>query len=352
MSSQLKKKKRMVILVHFLRAEDYKKYISFAKFIPPSVGEHLFGLKKFWVMQNFSIKKEVEGWLISLFQTAKKLLLLPREVARKKILEALLYAQEKLNAEFGVIGAFLPSLTQNGEWLVKRKELKMYINTGRALTVWVLLENLKKIQQELGFDLKEKNLAIVGAGGNIGSALSKLLEKKARKLFLIERKKERIENLKKEIKNAYFSQNIEDVKEADIIITTTSHPDVLLKSEFLKKGAIIIDNSEPSNVSEDLVKQRKDIFVIDGARVSTKSIGFNLEEFNKVGCLPYTCYACITEGILQALEGEKKNFVGKVDFEHLSEVKRWANKYKIIPAPFSFAGKEISLENYKKVFHE
>ena len=179
------------------------------------------------------------------------------------------------------------------------------------------------------------------------------LKKKFASFFLIERKKERIESLKKEIKNAYFSQNIENVKEADIIITTTSHPDVLLRAEFLKKGAIIIDNSEPSNVSEDLVKQRKDIFVIDGARVSTKNIGFNLEEFNKVGCLPYTCYACITEGILQALEGEKKNFVGEIDFEHLNEVKRWVNKYKITIAPFSFAGKKVSLETYKKVvFHE
>jgi len=349
MSSQPQKKKRMVILVHFLKAEDYKKYISFAKFIPPTLAEYFFGFKKFWVKRHFSINEEVEGWLISLFQTAKKLLLLPREVARKKILEALLYAQEKLKAEFGVIGAFLSSLTQSGEWLVKRKELKMYITTGRALTVWALLENLKKIQQELNFDLKEKNLAIVGAGGNIGSALSKLLEKKVRKLFLIERKKGRIESLKKEMKNAYFSQNIENVKEADIIITTTSHPDALLKVEFLKKGAIIIDNSEPSNVSEDLVKQRKDIFVIDGARVSTKSIGFNLGEFNKVGCLPYTCYACITEGILQALEGRRENFVGKIDETHLEEVEKWAKKYKIEISPFSFQGKPVSIKKYREI---
>ncbi len=96
-------------------------------------------------------------------------------------------------------------------------------------------------------------------------------------------------------------------KEADVIVTATSHPDALLQPEHLAKDAIIVDVSQPPNLSYEVCQQRPDIHRIDGGLVDFPV------QIVIPGMPPGKNFACIAEVIMQAMENERKNHVGSID---------------------------------------
>ena len=116
---------------------------------------------------------------------------------------------------------------------------------------------------------------------------------------------------------------VKDTKEADIIITATSHPSTLLNSNHVKKNAIIVDVSQPSNISKDVCAQRNDICRVDGGFVDFP-IKYN---FQIPGIPIGKMFSCIVEVIMQTKEDEKRNHVGSIDLKHLRKTEEWAKKY-------------------------
>jgi predicted amino acid dehydrogenase len=111
--------------------------------------------------------------------------------------------------------------------------------------------------------------------------------------------------------------------EADIIVTATSHPKALLNSKCLKKNAIIIDVSQPSNLSLDVCQSRPDICRIDGGYVD-----FPAEYHASIPGTPTgKLFSCIVEAIMQAMENERENHVGSIDLKYLRKTEKWAEKY-------------------------
>jgi predicted amino acid dehydrogenase len=83
------------------------------------------------------------------------------------------------------------------------------------------------------------------------------------------------------------------LKKADIIIVFTSARGARLQPEYISPGTIIIDDTQPSAISQDLVKNRNDILVVDGGIIHLP--GFNphfklglLRKGDMWGCLAET----------------------------------------------------------------
>jgi predicted amino acid dehydrogenase len=164
-------------------------------------------------------------------------------------------------------------------------------------------------------------LAIIGAYGVIGEAVSKILVPQFQHSILIGRRQEKFKKLEENTKGDFETTVELKTKEADIIVTATSHPTALLRPEDLKKNVIVIDVSQPPNLSSMICKQRPDIFRIDGGLVD-----FPIKIIIP-GMPAGKNFACITEVIMQAMEKERENHVGSIDFNHLRKTEKWAKKY-------------------------
>ena len=113
-------------------------------------------------------------------------------------------------------------------------------------------------------------------------------------------------------------------------------PDALLQSEHLAKDAIVVDVSQPPNLSLRVCQQRPDIHRIDGGLVDFPV------QIVIPGMPQGKNFACIAEVIMQALENERKNHVGSIDLSHLRKTEHWAKKYGFILKELTNYGQRIS----------
>jgi len=294
-----------------------------------------------WIHGNLVVSPELDiygtkGYITGLTLTARQMMELPRELVRKHILDAAVFLQNEFGVDVIQLGALTTSVTDGGVWVAKQKEYKGYVNHGDSYTAAVTCQVVLKALHF--FDKKPSNqvIAIVGAYGVIGEAVSKILVPQFQHAILIGRRKEKFKDLEKNI-NGDFETTVElKTKEADVIVTATSHPDALLQPGHLAKDAIIVDVSQPPNLSYEVCQQRPDIHRIDGGYVDFPV------QIVIPGMPPGKNFACIAEVIMQAMENERKNHVGSIDLYHLRTTEQWAEKYGFILKELTNYGKRVN----------
>lgn len=261
------------------------------------------------------------GFGISMLLTPEEMIKQPRDVIHEQILNACFYATEELNVDIVQLGGLTTSVTSGGVWVADQDDFHGYVNHGDSFTAAITCQNVLNAIKTKGKSADDLVLAIVGAYGIIGEAVSQLLVPRFKKSILVGRRKDKLEELSATINGNFQTSLVLDIKKADVVVTATSHPTALLTSEQLKENAIVIDVSQPPNVSIELCKNRPDVFRIDGGFVDSPT------EFN-VPLMPKgKIFACIAEVIMQAMEGEKGNHVGSIDLNHLYKTEKWAEKH-------------------------
>lgn len=350
--------KRFAFIIHLRTIEDL--VIAFPllpKFLIPVLRypilylfERLKGRSGFMVRSKFKVGERVDGYILLILLTGEQIMSIERaHKVRRRILEAVLYAQDKLNCNIIGLGALTSSVTNAGQWLVRQPEIKAAITHGDSYSVCAAAEGIKKAAKLAGFDFSRITVAIVGATGIVGEGLVYQLAPLVRnRLILIGRNSKKLEAVRAEAKkigsNPTISLDIDDIGEADIVVTATSWPKALVGANHLKNGAIIYEVSQPRNVSPSLLKERPDILLIDGAYVSVP----NDINFWWMGRLPYTTFACMAETTMQALEGDLENHIGSIDPVFVKEVQFRAKKYGFSHAPFTSFNKKISQERFRE----
>lgn len=344
-----KKKMRVLILGHLLGLKDLKEIFPGGKILYKfSLGRKLMEwaltLKDFSVLSKFDVLGETDGYFVAVRLTAKQMMGLPKEEVRKKILNAILYSQNELGCDVVMLGALTAPLTSAGAWLQEQEGLTISITNGNTYTVAIAIKVTEQAIELAGLDLSRIKIAIVGSAGVIGEGITKYFDDKNANLILIERSLDRFDRLELHGDNHVLTDNLSDMKEADIVITATSHPDTLITSEILKKNAIVVDVAEPPDVSPEIEKTRPDVICIDGGRVNWEKIDLktNFGLPKKIG------FACMTEGLMQALENRKGDYVGSVTQEHLKETMEWGEKWNFPPAAFTSFNKPLDLKRFNK----
>jgi predicted amino acid dehydrogenase len=342
---------KFAFLIHPRDTSDVARKLFLFKFLPNPIIELIIEKWKFSVCSHFRVKNKAEGYIIGIGLTGKQMFTHPVETVRKKILETTLFAQNKLGVKIIGLGSLITSVTEGGHWLANQSQTKLAITHGDTYGVVVAEEGIEKILNICKFFPQNTKIAIVGSWGLLGREIAKFLAKNGYPLILIEKTEEKVNLIKEKLReinleNKIFlaSTNLEDIFPADLVITVTSHPSALLKSEHLKTGVIIYDIAQPMNVSPELIKERPDIVKIDGAYVDINGIDLGFD----MGPPKRTTFACLVETMMMALEGDKNHHVGEIDERYLEKTKEWAKKYGFAHAPFTSFGKPISLENLKR----
>lgn len=290
------------------------------------------------VCSSFAVYGKSQGFIIAIPFTASELIR-SRIEARKVLLESVLYAQDKLGVEVIGLGALTSHITERGNWLSTQDNVNVEITTGNSYTVMITIEGVEKIIETKRYT--KPTIGIVGATGNIGSSLARILSKKENcSLILIGRDDRRLKDIAKNLPgNSIIGRSLELLKAADIVITATNHPEALINEECLKEHAVIYDLAQPSNVSSDVLQKRPDVIRIDGGyvRIPGIELGFNM------GPPKGTAFACLTETILKTLAGIPGHHIGDIDLVYAERIKEIGNKYGFSHAPFTCYGKPVEL---------
>ncbi|MEW6727637.1 shikimate dehydrogenase [Desulforudis sp. 1088] len=300
---------RFAFVIHPLSVEDVARKFKFARYLPqrwvekgismlpPLKTSHITGIRSAADPAN-----EIEGWLVGCPLTARQIMTLPKEFVLEKVVQTGRLA-ERLGARILGLGAFTKVVGDAGISVAKR--LHIPVTTGNSYTVATAIEGTREAAGMMGHRMEEAEVVVVGATGAIGSVCAQILAREAKSLTIVGRDTGKLELLGQKIlyDSGLAVRVTSDLKaalrRADVVITVTSAVDAIIEPEDLKTGAVVCDVARPRDVSRRVVEKRDDVLVIEGGVVIPPGdVDFH---FN-FGFPPKTCYACMAETMILALE--------------------------------------------------
>lgn len=298
--------------------------------------------------------KDMGGYVISIPLTAKQMIE-DRGLALKKMKEAVRFAHKKGVRIIG-LGALTASLSRGGIDLADAQE-GMGFTTGRAYTVKTVTDYVKDVIREFAFDKERVVIGIVGAAGSIGSGCAEHLAEWGVNNFLLidlERKLGALEAKIADIHDAVShtrlsikkSHHVRDINTADIIITATNAPEVVLEASDLKLGAIIINDAQPSDISPD-VYDRDDVLVIEGGVIKTPGVrthfNFGLAHHEEAFC-------CLGEVLILAHNNIFSTFtIGNLEKQYVEEIEKISEELHFSITKYQNEFGYLSEEKIRKV---
>lgn len=312
-------KELRMLIPDFIRASDTGLRILFNRFQTIMEKEPL----KMLEMNLLKGKIHFSFWVIPL--DSSELEFLHKSGKRKQIIASI---QKAVNmaADEGAnvisLGGYNSILTNNGLSLVEPKGTR--IISGNTLTAATSLVHLHETLKNMPEFNKQNNLAIIGATGNIGQVITEILCEQTNlfsQILLVSRLEKRLTSFLNELKNRHketvfirSSENIYDVRDADIIIvcSNTNDPIVLPHHISTKKPVLISDLSVPSAVSGDVAR-------LPNVRIIPFSSYITLPDDESTVISSYsprgTLFCCAAEAILPSI----KDFPGALKGRILPE---------------------------------
>lgn len=268
--------------------------------------------------------KRITGWYVFIPNFTEELLR-NKKLRRKKLLQAGRLAKE-LDAKFSGMAGLIASFSKGGRYLSENVS-DFGFTTGHAYTIANIYEIFKNVVKTLSLDLENCKVGIVGASGSIGSGVAKLIsENKLRGIKIVDRanavssvKLNNLFNVLQETKNRgriEVSKNVSDINDCDLVVVATNSPVAIIQPDFLKPGAVIIDDSFPKNVSRDILKKRDDIILLEGGVTQMPEVNIDVSRHmpdlldlsisKLISCSQ--AYGCLAETFILAASGHEGNY--------------------------------------------
>lgn len=311
-----------------------RKYPFLAKILPPVL---IRAAARMWPplvlsrvtgVRSMETEKGVKGWLLACPLTAGQILELPPQVVYDKVVQAGRLAQ-KQGARILGLGAFTSVAGDGGVTVAQR--LNMPVTTGNSLTVGMTVEALRDAARKRGLSLETATAAVVGASGSIGLAGAEMLARLVDSLILVGRQEIRVSQARAQVEAAgtakvRVSTRMDDIRNADLVLSATSAVEPIIESRHLKEGAIVCDVARPPDVSPAVGRERKDVSIINGGIVDIPGhvdFGFDF------GLPAGQTFACMAEVMVLALEGRYESYsLGqRVEREKVQEITRLAHNH-------------------------
>jgi len=258
------------------------------------------------------------------------------KTARRKVLNAMELAQKK-GINITALGGFTSIIFENFN-LLQHKQIRNTslewerFTTGNTHTAWVICRQLEINAPRIGIDLKKATVAVIGATGDIGSAVCRWLINKTgiSELLMVARQQEPLALLQKELDGGNIASLDEALPQADIVVWVASMPKTIeIDTDNLKKPCLMIDGGYPKNLDEKF--QGENIYVLKGGIVEFfNDIGWNMMELAEMQNPQREMFACFAEAMILEFEKchtnfswgrnnislEKMEFIGAASLKH------------------------------------
>jgi predicted amino acid dehydrogenase len=305
-----------------------------------------------------------DGELIVLPHLPSELLALSGNAAVALVQSAVDLASER-GARVVGLGGFSSIVADGGLALTQRPGLT--ITSGNSLTTWTAIRSVEAACAKYGFALADCTVAVVGATGAIGHALSLLCAERAAELILIGnplateaslgKLREVAEDCRRHVATRAaagweftpgtlaarmahgrtpapphgdagmtITTDIDQhLPRAHVVLAATNAVQPFIASRHLRSGALVCDVSRPFNVVPDLVQQRDDLRLLSGGLVlpPPSSVLGHVEAPERANAL----VACAAETIVLALSGyQSAHLCGRLDIATIEDIGRLAEE--------------------------
>ena len=258
------------------------------------------------------------------------------KTARRKVLNAMELAQKK-GINITALGGFTSIIFENFN-LLQHQHIRNTMlewnrfTTGNTHTAWVICRQLEINAPSIGIDLKKAKVAVVGATGDIGSAICRWLSARTGvgELLLVARQQQPLLELKSSLGGGRILGLEEALPEADAVIWVASMPKTLeIDSSKLKSPCLMIDGGYPKNLGTKL--SGSGVHILKGGIVEFfTDIGWNMMQLAEMDIPKRQMFACFAEAMLLEFEEchtnfswgrnnitlEKMDFIGKASLRH------------------------------------
>lgn len=289
---------------------------------------------------------KAEGYIVAVLLSGKQMKELDRHLVERRIIDAILFTQDKLGAERIGLGAYTAPMTRNGLAVVKHPGIKAKITHGDALSAASAVPIVKECARLKGIDIATSTIAVVGAYGIVGKAAALLLaELNPRTMILTGHNHNKLAAISRELSGCFQGEIIcspdnSAIRKADIVILSITSDGYIVGPKDLKKNAIVVDMAQPHNMSQEVCNQRPDVLRVDGGYMSIADINLRF----KMGPPRGTTFACLTETIISTLSGDRDHHVGPVDMDFARGIMPLANSLGFEVAPPTNFSRPIDLD--------
>ncbi len=236
------------------------------------------------------------------------------KTARRKVLNAMELAQKK-GISITALGGFTSIIFENFN-LLQHQHVRNTIlewerfTTGNTHTAWVICRQLEINAPSIGIDLKKARVAVVGATGDIGSAVCRWLSQRTgvAELLLVARQQNPLKELQAELGGGKIMSLEDALPDADAVVWVASMPRTLeIDATKLRKPCLMIDGGYPKNLSSKL--SGSGVHVLKGGIVEFfADIGWNMMELAEMEKPHRQMFACFAEAMLLEFENCHTNF--------------------------------------------
>ncbi len=236
------------------------------------------------------------------------------KTARRKVLNAMELAQKK-GINITALGGFTSIIFENFN-LLKHQHIRNTtlqwerFTTGNTHTAWVICRQLEINAPSVGIDLKKARVAVIGATGDIGSAVCRWLVDRTNvaELLLVARQKQPLLDLQKDLGGGVINTLEEALPKADVVVWVASMPKTLeIDSTNLQSPCLMIDGGYPKNL--DAKFSGKGVHILKGGIVEFfTDIGWSMMELAEMDRPQREMFACFAEAMLLEFENCHTNF--------------------------------------------
>ncbi|MFN5194045.1 MAG: long-chain acyl-[acyl-carrier-protein] reductase [Cyanobacteriota bacterium] len=236
------------------------------------------------------------------------------KTARRKVLNAMQLAQ-KQGIQISALGGFTSIIFENFNLLQQQHVRDTTLEwerftTGNTHTAWVICRQVEINAPLLGIDLTQARVAVIGATGDIGSAVCRWLRQRTgvAELLLVARQQQPLLELQGQLPHSRVLPLEQALSEADVVVWVASLPQTLtIDAASLRRPCLMIDGGYPKNL--DSKAAGEGIHVLKGGIVEFGSdIGWQMMSVAEMARPQRQMFACFAEAMLLDFEGRHTNF--------------------------------------------
>ncbi|MDC0834388.1 long-chain fatty acyl-ACP reductase (aldehyde-forming) [Leptolyngbya valderiana BDU 20041] len=236
------------------------------------------------------------------------------KAATRKIVNAMAHAQ-KIGLDITALGGFSSIVFENFNLNQIQRIRNITLDfkrftTGNTHTAYIICRQVEQAAPKLGIELSKATVAVVGATGDIGSAVCRWLNTKTdvADMILVARDRARLQALQEELGRGKVMGLEEALPHADIVVWVASLPKgIEIDFDSLKKPCLTIDGGYPKNLDSKL--KHPGVYVLKGGIVEhSLDIDWRIMKLVNMDVPTRQMFACFAESMLLEFEKWYTNF--------------------------------------------
>jgi predicted amino acid dehydrogenase len=236
-------------------------------------------------------------------------------------------------ARLGVLGGFT-SIVGELEGADLGHDLGLPFTTGNTLAAAVIAKQVASLVP----NLEGSRVTVVGAGGDVGSGLSRILHARGVRLALVGRTPRPLENLATELKGAQPLSWSDAASLSEIVVLAASAAARSIPLDAVPSQAFVLDAGHPPNARLDGHAH----YAVAGRVTHALPPECDLPALLAARYATGESHACLAEGAVLAFEERFEPFSigrGRIVPERAEEILGLARGHGIRPAPLRFAAR-------------